>query len=309
MLCISLASCISELKPEEVDAAVRVLGGLGLAELASKGLRLRVVAQGLVLNKLKVLEVADNYGVEVRYSPRIYSSIYIARGVGRSCVIAGGDLVLDAVEGSSSGLLLASCGQDAVEASSFFDKLWEKSRNISEVDPHLLGRTKDWGAYRIISELRKTRLEGNDEEDIADRLVRSHARRIFGIDDFDEVARRFWSAVYYSRGMSVKLADDPLTGLPITAPLVYYSVKLLREPVDKCAEGPCIRTTVKLLERALRYAPASKLHDVWRGALRNAQERRRVEQSPYLPALLILTGRVEVGYDKSIDARTFKLRR
>ncbi|MEZ0249285.1 MAG: hypothetical protein ABWJ97_08415 [Thermoproteus sp.] len=308
MLCISLEACLSEYKPDSLDVATRILGGAGLARLASSGMPIRVVTQGPLLNKLKLLEVVDNYEVEVRYVPKLYSSFYVMRKGDRICAAFGGDLTLDVVEGSSTGLLLAGCGDDAVGASEFFARTWEKSRSLFEVDPYLLGRTREWGAYRVITELRRIKLEGEDEEEIVDRLVREHARRIFGIDDSDEIARRFWSAVFAARNMPIKLAADPLTGLPITTPIVYYSVKSLRNLSDNCQDGPCLRTTVKLLERALKYAPPSKLHDAWRAALKSGADRRKIERSPYLPALLLLTGRVEIGYDRSIDARIYRLR-
>ncbi len=309
MLCVSLDACLSEYRPEAVDAATRILGGAGLRELASRVKSLRVITQGPVLNKLRALEAVDNFDVEVRYVPRLFSSFYVLRGGGRTCVAFGGDLLLDALEGSSTGLLLANCGDDAIGAADLFEKMWAKAKGLLEVDPYLLGRTKDWGAFRVVAELRRLKVEGEDDEEIADKIVREHARRIFGIDDPDEVARRFWSAVFAARDIPIKLLDDPSTGLPVTAPLVYYSVKVLRGAGDKCQDGPCLRTTVKLVERALRYVPQSKLHDAWRTALKNGAERRKIERSPYLPALLLLTGRVEIGYDKSIDARYYRLRR
>ncbi|KUO86934.1 MAG: hypothetical protein AT715_00875 [Thermoproteus sp. JCHS_4] len=309
MLCISLDACLSEHRPDSVDVATRMLGGLGLRELASRVKSLRVITQGPILGKLRVLETVDNNDVEVRYVPKLFSSFYVLRKGDRACAAFGGDLFLDAVEGSASGLLLANCGDDAVGAAELFEKLWSRSRNILDVDPYLLGRTKDWGAYRVIAELRRVEVRGEDEEDLVDKIVRGYARRIFGIDDSDEVARRFWSAIFATRDMSVKVMGDPSTGLPVTAPLIYYSVKVLRSPPDRCQDGPCLRTTAKLLERALRHAPQSKLHSAWREALRNGAKRREIERSPYLPALLLLTGKVEIGYDKSIDARIYRLRR
>lgn len=308
MLCISLEACLSEYKPEAVDAATRVLGGRGLLQLASRVKSLRVVTQGPVLNKLRVLEVLDNFDVEARYA-RLFSSFYVFRGGGRTCAAFGGDLLSDAVEGSSNGLFVANCGEDALGAADLFEKIWAKAKGLLEVDPYLLGRTKDWGAFRVVVELRRLKVEGEDDEEIADKIMRGHARRIFGIDDPDEVARRFWSAVFAARNTPVKLLDDPSTGLPITAPLVYYSVRVLKGASDKCQDGPCLRTTVKLVERALRHAPQSKLHDAWKVALKNGADRRRIERSPYLPALLLLTGKVEIGYDKSIDARYYRLRK
>jgi len=195
MLCISLDACLSEHRPDSVDVATRMLGGLGLRELASRVKSLRVITQGPILGKLRVLETVDNNDVEVRYVPKLFSSFYVLRKGDRACAAFGGDLFLDAVEGSASGLLLANCGDDAVGAAELFEKLWSRSRNILDVDPYLLGRTKDWGAYRVIAELRRVEVRGEDEEDLVDKIVRGYARRIFGIDDSDEVARRFWSAI------------------------------------------------------------------------------------------------------------------
>ncbi len=308
-MCISLEACLSEYKPESVDAAARILGGHGLRLLASRVKSVRVVTQGPVLNKLRVLEALDNLEVEARYVPRLFSSFYVFRGGGRTCAAFGGDLLLDVLEGSSIGLLMATCGDDALGAADLFEKMWAKAKGLLDVDPYLLGRTKDWGAFRVVVELRRLKVDGEDDEEIADKIVREHAKRVFGIDDPDEVARRFWSTIFAARDIPVKLLDDPLTGLPVTAPLIYYSVKMIRSAADRCPDGPCLRTTAKLVERALRYVPQSKLHDAWRAALKNGAERRRIERSPYLPALLLLTGRVEIGYDKSIDARYYRLRK
>lgn len=309
MLCASLENCLSEYRPREILIATRILGGAGLRSLVSREYSVKVVTQGPVLGKLKMLEAIDNFNVEVRYVPKLFSSFYIFKREQTVCAAFGGDLTYDVVSGSSTGVLLSNCGDDALGALKFFEKLWERARNILEVDPYLVGRTRDWNHYRVIAELRSLKLKGDDEEEIVDRLVREHARRVFGIDDYDEIARRYWSTIFSARNISVKLVDDPTTGLPITAPLVYYSVRILRNPTDTCNGSPCLKTTVKLIERSLKYAPASPVHEAWKRSLKNGQERRKIDTSPYLPALLLLTGKVEIDYDRGLGTRTYRLKK
>lgn len=294
MICASIAECIESIKPKQILAVSSPLGGLGVLSLAQQ-VKLAVVTSGPVFNKVAVLEAIDNFGAEVRYAPRLYTSLYKFVG-GRECWIAGPPLVRSVIVGTSTSIAVYACTK-----AEWLEKLLTTGKPIELVSSKVLGGGRDGRYFDILTKLRALRVEGDDEEDIADKILRSN---IFDVDDPDTVSQLMWRLVSQFKNRSTIVFKDPVVDLGLTIPMVYYAVKVLASGQD-CPQGRCIKTTVKLLERALKLVPPAKIHDAWRNALSEPQMRRKIEESPYIPATFILTGRVEVKYDATRSARIY----
>ncbi len=288
VFCTSLTECIDNFQPTHVFAMSSPLGGLGVLALAPR-VKLTILTSGPVFNKLALLEAIDNFGAVVKYAPRIYTSIY--KFVGRrECWVAGPPLVSAVAHGYSTSLAVYTCNKlEGVEK--FFE-----GKPIESVSSRTLGGGRDGVDFDVVVKLRRLQVKGGDEEDVADGIIRSG---IFDVGDLDTVPRLMWRIARRWRDRSVVVFRDPVAGLSLTIPLIYYMVKAVATG-DDCPPGKCVKTTTKLVEKALRMAPQSALHEQWRQALRELQTRRRIEESPYIPAFLILTGRVEVKYDGAV---------
>lgn len=295
MFCASLQECIEMIAPRQIFAASSPLGGLGVLQLAQR-YKLVAVTSGPVFNKIAVLEAIDNYGAEVRYAPRMHAAVYKMIGE-RECWVAGPPLTKSAVDGASTSLSLYACTK-----AEGIDKIFSMGKPIESVNSRVLGGGRDGRDFDIVTQLRSLQVKGDDEEEVADKIIRSGA---IGVDDLDIVSQMMWRLVSKWRARSAVVFKDPHVGLGISLSMIYYAVKAVALGQD-CAEGKCIKTTTKLLERALKAAPPSKIHETWTSALKDPQSRRRIEESPYIPALLLLTGKVDVEYEQS--TRIYKLR-
>ncbi|MEM4437137.1 MAG: hypothetical protein QW680_00625 [Pyrobaculum sp.] len=295
MLCTSLAECIESLRPRQIMAISSPLGGYGALALARMA-KLSIVTSGPVFNKLVVLDAIDNYNIDVRYIPRLYTSVYKFVG-DRECWVAGPPLVKSTVSGSSTSVSMYSCSK--IEG---FEKITTGGKPIESLSSSVLGGGKDGRDYDIVVKLRSLSVKGDDEEEIADRIIRSG---VLDIDDLDIVSQRIWHVVSNWRNRSVILFRDPVTNLGITISLLYYSTKVVAAGRD-CPKTKCVKTTTKVIERALKLAPQSNVHDIWIKALRDPQHRRKIEESPYIPAFLILTGKVDVKLDMSTRIYTIR---
>ena len=293
MLCISLGECIESIRPKYVIAISSPLGGLGLLELA-RGVKVVASTSGPVFNKLAVLEAVDNYSADVRYAPRLHTAVYKLVGE-RTCYAAGPPLVKSTVAGHSTAIAVYTCGE--IEDKGIFGV----GKPIELYTSDMLGGGSDGRDYDVVVRLRSLKVEGSDEEEVADRVIRSG---VVKGEDLDAVADQIWRLVSRWRNRSVVLFKDPTTKLGITIPLIYYAVKVAAAGQD-CG-GKCIKTTTKLVERALRMVPQSKVHEEWATALREPQMRRQIEESPYIPALLLLTGKVDVEVEGGV--KLYKLR-
>ncbi|MCX8137274.1 hypothetical protein [Pyrobaculum aerophilum] len=294
MFCISLQECIENIKPRQILVASSPLGGLGVLALA-QSVKLTVATSGPVFNKIAVLEAIDNYGAEVRYVPKLHTAIYKLIG-DRECWVAGPPLIKSVVAGNSTSFAVYTCAK--IEG---FEKLLTSGKPIEALSSKVLGGGRDGRDFDVVVQLRALQIKGDDEEDIADRIVRSGA---VGVDDLDVVSQLLWRIAVKWRNRSAVIYRDLNVGLGITIPMLYYSVKVIASGKD-CPEGKCVKTTTKLIERALRLAPPAKIHEAWQTALREPQMRRRIEESPYLPAVLLLTGKVDVKYE---GGRVYTLR-
>lgn len=286
MLCPSLVECLEMLKPRHILAISSPLGGLGVLTLA-KQTKLSVLTSGPVFNKIAVLEAVDNYGAEVKYAPRLHTSIYKMVGE-KECWVAGPPLVRSVVAGNSTSLSVYTCAK--VEG---VEKLLTSGKPIENLSSKILGGGGDGRDFDLVVQLRSLQVKGEDEEEIADRIIRSG---VFGVDDLDTISQQLWRLASRRRNRSAVLFREPHTGLGMTIPMVYYGVKVVAGGQD-CPQGRCIKTTAKLLERALRLAPPAKIHEEWRAALKEPQTRRRIEDSPYIPAILMLTGKIDVRHE------------
>ncbi|MFN3803601.1 MAG: hypothetical protein ACK4SY_00935 [Pyrobaculum sp.] len=296
MLCTSLVECIENFRPREIFVMSSPLGGLGVLTLAVQA-KLSILTSGPVFNKIALLEAVDNFDVVVKYVPRVYTSVY--RFVGeRVCWVAGPPLVRAVALGYSTSLSVYTCNKaEGVE------RLFESGKPIEAVSSRTIGGGRDGRDFDIMARLRSLQIKGDDEEEIADRVIRGG---IFDVDDLDLVSKLMWRIASRWKNRSAVVFKDPTSGLGITIPMVYYSTKVIAAGQD-CPSGRCIKTTAKLLERALRLAPQSKIHDAWRQALREPQTRRKIEESPYIPAILLLTGKIEVKHDAVSHMRVYYL--
>jgi hypothetical protein len=295
MLCTSLPECLETLKPRHILAISSPLGGLGVLSLARQT-KLSVLTSGPVFNKIAVLEAVDNYGAEVKYAPRLHTSIYKLVGE-KECWVAGPPLVRSVVAGNSTSLSVYTCTK--VEG---VEKLLTNGKPIETLSSKILGGGGDGNDFDLVVQLRSLKVKGEDEEEVADRLIRSG---VFGIDDLDTISQQLWRLASRRRNRSAVLFREPHTGLGITIPMVYYGVKVVASGQD-CPRGRCIKTTAKLLERALRLAPPAKIHEEWHAALKEPQTRRRIEDSPYIPAILMLTGKIDVRHEMGIRVYTLR---
>lgn len=294
MICTTLSECLEFAKPKRVLAVSSPLGGLGVLALAQR-VKLSVVTSGPVFNKVAVLEAMDNYGAEVRYAPRLHTALYKLEG-DRECLAAGPPLVRSVALGNSTAVSIYSCSK--VEG---LEKLFTGGKPIEMLNSKVIGGGRDGRYFDVITRLRSLRVDKDDEEDIADWVIRSGA---FDVDDPDAVSHLMWRLVSHLKNRSAVIFRDPVVGLGLTIPMVYYAVRVAATGQD-CPQGRCIKTTAKLLERALRMAPPAKIHDEWRVALREPQTRRKIEESPYIPAVLMLTGKVEVKHDAATSSRLY----
>lgn len=55
-------------------------------------------------------------------------------------------------------------------------------------------------------------------------------------------------------------------------------------------------------------APSSKIYEAWQAALKDPQTRRRIEESPHIPDLLMLTGKIDVEREGVPPAKLYVLR-
>ncbi|MGC8993929.1 MAG: hypothetical protein ACP5J0_00910 [Pyrobaculum sp.] len=297
MFCASLQECIEYIKPAQVLAASSPLGGLGVLALAQIT-KLTVVTSGPIFNKIAVLEAVDNYGAEVRYAPRLHTSVYKMVGE-KECWVAGPPLVKSTVAGSSTSLSLYTCTK--VDG---LDKLFTGGKPVESLSSKVVGGGRDGRDFDVMVKLRALQIKGDDEEDVADKIIRSGAVEA---DDPDIVSQILWRIASRWRNRSAIIYRDPSTGLGITIPMLYYAVKVVAAGRD-CPKGQCVKTTTKLLERTLRLTPPSKVHEAWRAALKDPQTRRRIEESPHIPALLMLTGKIDVKREGSPPAKLYVLR-
>ncbi|MEZ0319049.1 MAG: hypothetical protein ABWK05_03520 [Pyrobaculum sp.] len=296
MLCTSITECLENLKAREVYVISSPLGGLGLVRLAQQ-VRIVAVTSGPVFNKIAVLEAVDNYGAEVKYAPRLHTALYKLVG-DKECWAAGPPLVKATVDGHSTSLMVYTCAKtDGI------DNIFAGGKPVDQLSSRVLGAGRDGRDFDIVVQLRRLQVEGEDEEEIADKIIRAG---VVGIEDLDAVSQRLWRLAARWKNRPAILFRDPTTGLGFTIPLLYYSVKVVASGQD-CG-GKCVRTTTKLVERALRMAPPAKTHEAWRAALKEPQMRRKIEDSPYIPALLLLTGKVDVKYDSAASVREYTLR-
>ncbi|MEM1597751.1 MAG: hypothetical protein QXP31_05625 [Pyrobaculum sp.] len=296
MLCTSITECLESLKTRDVYVISSPLGGLGLLRLAQQ-VKVAAVTSGPVFNKIAVLEALDNYGAEVRYAPRLHTALYKLVGE-KECWAAGPPLVKATVDGHSTSLMVYTCAK-----AEGLDNIFASGKPIDQLSSRVLGAGKDGRDFDIVVQLRRLQVDGEDEEEIADKIIRAG---VVGVEDLDVVSQKFWKLVTRWKNRSAILFKDPTTGLGVTIPLLYYFVKVVASGQD-CG-GRCIKTTTKLVERALRLAPPAKTHEAWRTALKEPQMRRKVEESPYIPALLLLTGKVDVKYDPATSTREYALR-
>lgn len=288
MFCISLSECLETIKPREIYAASSPLGGMGVLSLAQQ-VKLVAVTSGPVFNKMAALEAIDNYNADIRFVPRIHTSLYKLVG-DRVCWAAGPPLIRSTIDGKSTSVLLYACNKEGG-----LDGLFTGGKPIEAVGSGVLGGGRDGRDYDVVIGLRRLKLAGDDEEEVADKIIRSGA---IGVDDLDQVSHIVWRIASRWRNRSAVVIKDPGVGLGITVSMIYYAVKAISTGQD-CSSGRCIKTTAKLLERALRIAPSSRIHDAWREALKDPQTRRKIEESPYIPATLLLTGKVEVRREMS----------
>jgi len=297
MLCTSLVECLESLKPQHILAISSPLGGFGVLALARQT-KLTVLTSGPVFNKIAVLEAVDNYGAEVRYAPRLHTSIYKLVGE-KECWVAGPPLVRAVVTGNSTSLSVYTCAK--VEG---VEKLLIGGKPVETLSSKIIGGGGDGREFDLVVQLRSLQVKGEDEEEIADKIIRSG---VFGVDDLDIISQQLWRLASRWRNRSAVLFREPHTGLGITIPIIYYGVKVIAGGQD-CPRGRCIKTTAKLLERALRLAPSAKIHEKWHAALKEPQTRRRIEDSPYIPAVLMLTGKVDVKREAGTFAKIYALR-
>lgn len=295
MLCTSLAECIEILRPRRIMAISSPLGGYGLLTLAQTA-KLSIATSGPIFNKIAMLEAIDNHDVEVKYIPRLHTSIYKFIG-DRECWVAGPPLVKSTVSGNSTSLSIYTCSK--IEG---FEKAFAGGKSVELLSSSVLGGGKDGRDYDLVIKLRSLSVKGDDEEEIADSIIRSG---VLGVDDLDVVSRRIWTAASNWRNRSAVVFRDPSTNLGITLSLVYYSIKVVSMGGD-CPQSRCVKTTAKMLERALKLAPQSKIHEDWAKALRDPQLRRKIEESPYIPAILLLTGKVDVRFEMSTRVYTLR---
>jgi len=296
MICISLVECLERLKPKQIMAISSPLGGLGVLALARQ-VKLTVLTSGPVFNKIATLEAMDNYGAEIRYVPRLYTSIY--RFIGeRECWVAGPPLVRAVAVGNTTSLSVYTCAK--VEG---VEKLLTSGKPLDTLSSKVIGGGRDGRDFDLVVRLRSIQVKGEDEEEIADKIIRSG---IFDVDDLDVISQQLSRLASRWRNSSAILFKDPSTGLGLTISMVYYGLKVIAAGQD-CAQGRCIKTTTKLLERALKLAPSSVVHERWRTALKEPQMRRRIEESPYIPAVFMLTGRVDV--EREAEVKIYRLRR
>jgi hypothetical protein len=295
MLCTSLVECLETLKPRQVTAISSPLGGLGVLTLARQ-VKLSVLTSGPIFNKIAALEAMDNYGAEVRYAPRLHTSIYKFMGE-KECWVAGPPLVRTVAAGNSTSLSVYTCAK--VEG---VEKLLTSGKPLDALSSKVVGGGRDGRDFDLVVQLRSIQVKGEDEEEIADKIIRSG---VFGVDDLDVISQQLSRLASRWRNRSAILFKDPSTGLGLTISMVYYGLKVIAGGQD-CARGRCIKTTTKLLERALRLVPSSVVHERWRTALKEPQMRRRIEESPYIPAVFMLTGRVDV--EREAEVKIYKLR-
>jgi hypothetical protein len=270
------------------------LGGLGVLALARQ-VKLSVLTSGPVFNKIATLEAMDNYGAEIRYAPRLHTSIYKFMGE-KVCWVAGPPLVRTVTAGNSTSLSVYTCAK--VEG---VEKLLTSGKPLDTLSSKVVGG-RDGRDFDLVVQLRSIQVKGEDEEEIADKIIRSG---VFGVDDLDVISQQLSRLASRWRNRSAILFKDPSIGLGLTISMLYYGLKVIASGQD-CARGRCIKTTTKLLERALRLAPSSVVHEQWRTALKEPQMRRRIEESPYIPAVFMLTGRVDV--EREAEVKIYKLR-
>lgn len=294
MLCTSLVECLETLKPRQIMAISSPLGGLGVLALARQ-VKLSVLTSGPVFNKIATLEAMDNYGAEIRYAPRLHTSIYKFMGE-KVCWVAGPPLVRTVTAGNSTSLSVYTCAK--VEG---VEKLLTSGKPLDTLSSKVVGG-RDGRDFDLVVQLRSIQVKGEDEEEIADKIIRSG---VFGVDDLDVISQQLSRLASRWRNRSAILFKDPSIGLGLTISMLYYGLKVIASGQD-CARGRCIKTTTKLLERALRLAPSSVVHEQWRTALKEPQMRRRIEESPYIPAVFMLTGRVDV--EREAEVKIYKLR-
>jgi hypothetical protein len=147
----------------------------------AKQFKLSILTSGPVFNKIAVLEAIDNYGVDVKYAPRLHTSIYKLVGE-KECWLAGPPLVKSVVTGTSTSLSVYTCTKvEGVEG------LLTSGRPIEALSSKVIGYGKDGYDFDLVAQLRSLQVEGEDEEEIADKIIRSG---VFGIEDLDVISQK-----------------------------------------------------------------------------------------------------------------------
>lgn len=148
---------------------VQPLGGLGVLALAQIT-ELTVATSGPIFNKIAVLEAIDNYGAEVRYAPRLHTSVYKMVGE-RECWVAGPLLVKSAVAGSSTSLSLYTCTK-----ADGLDKIFIGGKPAESLSLRVVGGGRYGRDFDIVVKLRSLQVKGDDEEDVADKISKKRGR-------------------------------------------------------------------------------------------------------------------------------------